>query len=388
MDALVTDSHHRSAVAGIRALSGASIKVLALGPRRSAAGLWSRHAAARALGPDSAEDPAGFVAALAGVAARHGSPLVYPGLESTLDALLASWPPPAGVCMPYSGADALRTLRDKRALADLAAAVGLTAPRILVEGTAGELAGSEPPVPAVLKRLRPGGAKARPVGSLRELRELLRDAPPDEPVILQELARPPLVGLALVLDRDGGVVARLQQHAHRTWPPAGGGSALAVSVAPDEDLVARSARLLAGAGYWGLAQLQFLQTDRGPALIDVNPRFYGSMPLALACGVNLPAAWHAVATDTAPPPLVPYRVGVSYRRLQSDLGDAVYSRSPRLLLTRAPRPSSGSVWAPDDPLPSALLIADALAIHGSRLARRLLAVEGPSRHDARPSARL
>ena len=50
-------------------------------------------------------------------------------------------------------------------------------------------------------------------------------------------------------------------------------------------------------GFGGLAQLQFVQAPGGaPALIDVNPRFYGSLPLALACGVNLPDAWHALVS--------------------------------------------------------------------------------------------
>lgn len=264
----------------------------------------------------------------------------------------------------------MRTLREKNGLAALAQQVGLDAPLTLAQGLPSELLASRVlPLPCALKFSRPGAPRARLIESEDELRRLLRDLPVSEPLLLQECARGPLIGLAVVIDRDGTVVARLQQEALRTWPPAAGGSALAVTVAPDEELTRRAARLLVAAGYWGLAQLQFLSTDRGLALIDVNPRFYGSMSLALASGVNLAAAWHAVAVDGSRPPLRRYRTGVSYRRLQSDVGAALRG-DPRVLLRKASTPSVGSVWARDDPLPSALLAGRAVIAHSRRVLRR------------------
>jgi len=153
----------------------------------------------------------------------------------------------------------------------------------------------------------------------------------------------------------------------RTWPAAAGTSSRAVTVAPDEGLIARAAGLLAGTGYAGLAQLQFLDVNGVAALIDVNPRFYGSLPLALAAGVNLPAAWHAVASDTPPPVPGPYRVGVTYRWVGADLMAARHE-TVRPLLRRAQRPRAGAVWSSDDPVPSALLVAEAV---WSRVGKRL-----------------
>ena len=368
----MTDVHIRSAVAGLRELGRAGVRTLAIGARRSAAGRWSRHAVVRALGPDSAAEPAAFAAAISKLAVERGPLIVYPGQEAAIDALLDA-ALPAEARLPYPEAEPVRRLRDKRALAALAEeAAGVPVPRTLAEGPAGELAAAPPTAPAVIKPARPGGAldSAAVVESRTALRAFLEGLPPAERVLVQELARGPLVGLALVVDRDGTVVARFQQVARRTWPPAAGGSSLAVGVAPDERLVERGARLLAGAGYWGLAQLQFLTSERGPALIDVNPRFYGSQPLALASGVNLAAAWHAVAVDAPRPPLKPYRVGVSYRRLESDLAAASHG-APRALLSRPPAPRAGAVWAADDPVPSALLAADSVLVPLRRRLRRL-----------------
>ena len=128
--------------------------------------------------------------------------------------------------------------------------------------------------------------------------------------------------------------------------------------------------MLAEAGYWGLAQVQFIDTPDRPELIDVNPRFYGSLALALAAGVNLPAVWHAVVTGgpvTAPGR---YRVGVTYRWLEAELMAALHGR-PRLIARRAPAPRTGAMWSRDDPRPGVLLGARAAAGWASRQASRL-----------------
>ena len=64
MDALVPDAHLNAAVAGIRGLGGSGLRVMAVGPSWTAAGLWSRHTAARALSPSIADDPAGYAGRL------------------------------------------------------------------------------------------------------------------------------------------------------------------------------------------------------------------------------------------------------------------------------------------------------------------------------------
>jgi len=70
------------------------------------------------------------------------------------------------------------------------------------------------------------------------------------------------------------------------------------------------------AGYWGLVDLQFLDTASGPLLIEVNPRFYGSLALALAM-----AAWTwtpGAVADEQPP----------QRDLGVDRGRATHAAAP------------------------------------------------------------
>ncbi len=370
MDALVTDVDGRTAVAGLRALGRCGLEVMAQARTRAAAGLWSRYAAGRVTGPSPVTDPAGFVATVSRVARDHGPLVVYAPLEEGLEALLAAAGElPPQVVLPYEDPKAVQALRDKRALAALAAGAGLAAPSTLAEGTPSELLEVPIATPCVLKAAYPerGLNFTLVVETRDELLRVLRDLPDNEPLLVQERARGRLVGLTLVTAPDGRLLSWFQQESRRTWPPQAGGSTLAVSVAPDTELVSRSAGLLRDAGYWGLAQLQFLETRQGLGVIDVNPRFYGSMPLALAAGVNPAAAWHAAIVGDSLPAPVPYRIGVAYRWLEGELTAAMRG-SPRLLLERYPRPRAGAMWSPEDPVPSAILGARAA---GLRVRKRL-----------------
>ena len=104
---------------------------------------------------------------------------------------------------------------------------------------------------------------ARLAGDEEELRRLLEGVPPAEPLLVQERVTGPLVSIELVIDREGRLAARFQQVTHRTWPSAAGSIALATSVEPDEGLVSRTAAMLAELGYWGLAQVDFVETPSG-----------------------------------------------------------------------------------------------------------------------------
>src|SRR3989440_12579783 len=284
MDALVADAHLRNAVAGLRGLGRAGIRAFAHDSGRLAAGRWSRSAAGRD-GADLTDAPV-----------RRGPIVVYPGQEATIDRMFALRPRlGGGVVLPYPGPEPVRALREKRGLPALAAQHGLAVPDTLFEGTVAELASAEIPLPAVLKPAAAVSAlpTARAVDSPRDLEVVVATLPPGERVLAQEPVDGSLVSLALVLDRDGGVVARFQEDALRTWPREAGSFAATVSRAPDADLVERAAAMLRATGYWGLAQLDLVRRGVETLLLDVNPRFYACMPLALHCGVNLPAAWHA-----------------------------------------------------------------------------------------------
>ena len=116
-----------------------------------------------------------------------------------------------------------------------------------------------------------------------------------EPLV-QRFVQGDLVAQVAVTDRDSQVVAAVQQRASAVTP--GGGTARGETEALDPSLAEGVAALLEELNWFGLAQVQFQVPPGGePVLIDLNGRFYGSMALVLAAGLNLPAIWAALATD-------------------------------------------------------------------------------------------
>ena len=361
-DALVTDGHARAAVAGIRAFGRAGIPVRVLAAQRKAAGLRSRYTSSRAVGPAPADGETAFVRHIAELAREHGPVVVYPGQEEAVGALVRQ----GGLLgqeaiLPYPGPGPVAALIDKSRLAELAGAAGVATPRVLAEGTAAELLADPPPVPAVIKtpEISEHLLATEICETAGELRELLERLPPDERLVVQERVDGPLVSLGLVLDRDGRVVERFQQVARRLWPRDAGASSVGISVAPDPTLVEAASRVLREAGYWGMAQLQFLGRDGRWSVVDANTRFYGSLPLAVAAGATLPAAWHAVVTGEGAPAPGEYRVGMTYHWLEAEIS-AAYARQRSWLPGRVPRPRVGAMWAWDDPLPGLILAHDAV----------------------------
>jgi predicted ATP-grasp superfamily ATP-dependent carboligase len=232
-----------------------------------------------------------------------------------------------------------------------------------------ELADASVPIPCVVKPAGPGARTGRPdlIRTRTDLELALRRyRDSGERLVVQEWIQGPLISIELVLSREGVVAERFQQVALRTWPPRIGSISLATSVEPDAALLEQGVEVLRRAGYWGLAQLDFVQGSDGPVLIDVNPRFYACLPLALASGVNLPAAWHAVALGRPTRPPSDYSPGVTFRWLEADLVAAF--RGERARLRRVHRgPTTGAMWAPDDPVAAGVLGAGAIALRAGRL---------------------
>ena len=113
--------------------------------------------------------------------------------------------------------------------------------------------------------------------------------------------------------RDGEVIAEVHEEALRTWPADCGPVSYAQTIAPEARARSEQARALIAALEWsGIFNLQFIEAEAGLFLVDVNPRLYTSIGLAVAAGANLPAIW-VESLLGGRPEVAPYRVGVQFR---------------------------------------------------------------------------
>jgi predicted ATP-grasp superfamily ATP-dependent carboligase len=117
---------------------------------------------------------------------------------------------------------------------------------------------------------------------------------------------------------NGELVCASHQMAMRIWPPRAGVSAFAKTVPRDEEIEHGVARLVRALQLSGIFQTQFMQTRDGSFFIDLNPRMYGSLALAIAAGLDLPSIWLELLTGGTPRP-GEYRLGVNYRWIEHDV---------------------------------------------------------------------
>lgn len=361
---LVTEDAPAYAVlAAVRALRGAGYAPWIAVTGRDAYSWRSRARAGVVEVPDPARDRDGYVAALARAAEQLAVTAVMPGTEVGLVALADArdaFPPQTA--LGTMDPETVRRATDKVELGRLAAEAGLAAPAT-TPTTRAELE-SDPsfPLPAVVKAPRTrtptqeGGFVASPVRHVTSRAQLLDAvaAVPGGVALVQPALEGELTAVCGVSWR-GEVVAATHQVSRRIFPPGCGISAFAQTVPPDAALEAGVARLIAALGWSGIFQAQFIRSQQTSYLIDLNPRMYGSLALAVAAGVNLPAIWADLLLD-CPPLLGPYRVGARFRSEERDLallGAAILGGDWRTALDvlRPHRGTTHAVFSARDPLP-------------------------------------
>ncbi len=187
-------------------------------------------------------------------------------------------------------------------------------------------------------------------------------------VVFQRVVQGDLLAVVTLTGPDGQLLYAGAQRASAVYPEPFGVSVRARTVPLPGALASQVAALLRELGWWGIAELQFVQDADGRAqLIDLNGRFFGSLALTTAAGPDLPSAWVKVATGQQPV-LGGAETGVRYQWLEGDLRRALAAPSPLPAVGAALTQALGathSLWSRDDPGP-ALAFAALLARRAAR----------------------
>jgi predicted ATP-grasp superfamily ATP-dependent carboligase len=200
------------------------------------------------------------------------------------------------------------------------------------------------------------------VDTFEELRKVLADLPPGQFPMVQEYIPGSGVGVSMLV-RGGKAMLAFQHRRIREFPPEGGVSVICESVAPEPKLFEQSQALLVEMGWDGVAMVEYrrdAETGRY-ALMEVNGRFWGSLPTAIHAGADFPFWLYRTSFPDAPLPPREYRTGLKARSLA---GDTKWLLSVLRGRTRPLMPAIGEylasfrpstrhfMWAWDDPKPA------------------------------------
>lgn len=368
---LVVDAGERSAVAACESLARAGYRAGAASSQWPAPAGWSRFCEKRFELPNPRQEARRFAAAIAAIAAAGCYQTVLPCSEGSLAAISGNRAEfdDRKVKLGMPPVAAVERCTDKRELVESAATAGLGAPETAVCGdrSAALAAAERFGYPAVLKPIR---TVFEAGGETRHLATALVDGPAalEErleqaglPCLVQRREGGPVVSFAGVY-AGGRLIANACSRYLRTYPLEAGPVAFSRTFAPSPETRAAVERLLGALGWEGIFELEAI--ERGPgdfAVLDFNPRIYGSLALAVKAGAPLPAVWCDWLLKGRSADLSA-RAGVYYRWEDADLRNALgclrageLGRAAAILRPRRRVAHAYFRW--HDPLPLAVRLA-------------------------------
>lgn len=328
---LVLDADQRSALAVIRSLGRRGLTVIAGHHRSNALGAASRYAAEAVRYPDPAISASSFVSEIAALASRLSIDTIVPATDSTTMLLVSQADLLKSARLAAPAASSYETLTDKGRLVKLAARLGIPAPATQVAETAAEVveAAHDLGFPVVLKPARSRYLKGDKLVSTSV--QIVSRAPAltdalhrqawlgDIPCLVQRFVPGHGAGI-FGLSGPSGPIAWFGHRRIREKPPAGGVSVLSESVPIDPVMQSAAAKLFRAADWNGVAMVEFRVAEDGtPFLMEVNGRFWGSLQLAIDCGVDFPWLLYQLTQGLPATGHEPYAVGRRLRWLMGDL---------------------------------------------------------------------
>jgi predicted ATP-grasp superfamily ATP-dependent carboligase len=372
---LVTDAPSNASLAVVRSLGrrGIPVGVCGFADEFNLAG-FSRWAVECATLPSPSRDATGFIDALAQLLEAGKYPIVFPTTERTIQLVAAARDRlPSWVKIPIPRADALAAVVDKERTMALAERAGVPIPRTWCPASAAEVTALAPtlryPVfvkPRQTNFLGDNGRLAKTnYAVVNDARALLAAWRVVDCAVPRPLIQAQVVGRGVGINtlwRDGEPLAWFSHGRLRELDLRGGRSTAAESIACDRRMLESARRMLAALSWHGVAMVEFKWDDATDtfALLEINGRFWGSLPLALAAGVDFPYYLYQIAVGETPEPPPSYPLGVVARDAVGELKHFVrVMRSgggARLAtLRQAPtilHPWKASFnWTPDDPEP-------------------------------------
>ncbi|HEY3521250.1 MAG TPA: ATP-grasp domain-containing protein [Rhodanobacteraceae bacterium] len=258
---------------------------------------------------------------------REGYQLVIPSTEISLHAMKSEDLPPAlRASMAIPEEESIDIALNKLRTAEVAARLGIPVPAGSLVTSLEDLA-REPKYPVVIKPLHSKLSVRGEMWSfnahicpdrgstLAACAALL----PHTPAIEQEYFRGRGIGIEVLFER-GQLRWWFAHERIHVLPVTGGASTYRRSIEPPEALLRAAETLLSQLRWHGVAMVEFKVAPDGDfRLLEINPRLWGSLPLAVAAGVDFPSGLLRLARGRPLGKQPRYRRGLYMRHLARDL---------------------------------------------------------------------
>lgn len=211
---------------------------------------------------------------------------------------------------------------DKKRLLTTAIKNGIACPKTYFSDDLDELTTSIDDYPIVIKPSKRHGIRIEICNTESEFKEKYAKMSNEYgPCIVQEyIPNGGEFGVYTLFDFNSNPIALTVQKRVRSINPYGGVSTQRKSI-KDENLVYIAFRLLKAINWSGVAMVEFRIDSRDgiPKLMEVNPRFWGSLQLSILTGVDFPYLLYQLIVQDTPPPKLDFKENVECRWLAGEI---------------------------------------------------------------------
>jgi len=334
---LVTEADHYNTLAVVRSLGKRGWDITASGFGRFDQSKFSRYCSSAFTYPDSMMFMDEFVNCIVDVVSKVDYDVLLPvGLKTTIPLSMMKNKLVDYVDLPIPDYDTIIIAHDKSKMLKFAEKLGVPIPRTVYPSDNLSLleAVDRVGLPCVVKlRKSTSSIGIKYLSTWNDVESFRQEDVIDSPIfnysdpIVQEYV-PGCVHDVCTLFNHGELVAVLTQKRLRTYPETGGGGIYNITT-DEPKLREYSIRILKELKWHGPAQVEFkMDSQEGvPKLMEVNPKFWGTLDLSIKAGIDFPYLACNMGKDGGIESDSKYEIGLKYKwKIPFDVLKLILSR--------------------------------------------------------------
>jgi predicted ATP-grasp superfamily ATP-dependent carboligase len=359
---LISDALLRKSLTATRSLGSRQLRVYTADKSRLTPSSFSKFSTRSLRSPDPLIEPNEYWLWLKETIQLYRIDVFFPMDDGTLGIALAHRDELEKIChcvLPTD--DSYRIASDKYSTVTLAVNTGVPCPKTWMPEDSNHLAEwlEQFSFPMVIKPRFSSGSrgirivnnKAQLIDEYNEIHTLYPN-----PLVQEFIPQGERFDVCLLYDKHNQIRCSFVQREIRHFPLDIGPSTVQESVWMPE-LIEQAKKLLSGIKWCGIIEIEFMRDPRDKVLklMEINPRFWNSLHLAVQSGVDFPFLLYQLAMDREVPEINNYAVGQICRNLlPGDLLHFLVNKNRKHmnppLFSRNGLPIEDDIWSKKDPL--------------------------------------
>lgn len=313
---LLTDSQQRKTLSTMRSLGRKGIKSDCCETFSCNLSRFSKYSRDFYLNPSARENPEGFLDFLLAYISKEESPVIFPMDDDTMKIFIdnskllegkskIAIPPKESFCLALKKDLAIKHAQEK----------GIPCPLSVSSGEYKEIykAVCKMKFPLIIKAVDSSGSRGMKIVEKRENFEkeykgISQNYP--FPVVQEFLSVSEKIDVCLIYNKKSQLRGCFVQRELRNYPDPIGPSTIQESIIHD---MAKSLALkfMEGLNWQGIVELEFIieKESKDIVFMEVNPRFWASVEMAVQAGVDFPYMYYLIAKDGDCDEVMKYKIG-------------------------------------------------------------------------------